>query len=168
MIILPRVRKPLFSPVSKPCEASDRQVSIIIGHEKHNYTLPHLPSVSLRAQVADPLPLSFCYTDLRSRKGNAFGFPKGLLACRRLSWIPPCNGWETEEGLFSNHPPSKSDLEKQNKCAIIPLLASICTRTARCAPSKNTAIPANLANRTLTKGVFTLNQPSGAIKKQCK
>jgi hypothetical protein len=44
----------LFLPVYRPCEESDRQVSITIGHEKHNYTLRRLPSVSLRAQVANP------------------------------------------------------------------------------------------------------------------
>jgi hypothetical protein len=48
------------------------------------------------------------------------------------------------------------------------LKARICTQTARYAPSKNTAILANLANRTLTKGDFTLKHPSGAIKKQRK
>lgn len=29
------------------------------------------------------------------------GFPWGLLACWRQSWIPPLNGRETEEGLCS-------------------------------------------------------------------
>jgi len=37
---------------------------------------------------------------LSNNKGYFLGFPWGLLACRRLSWLPPCNGRETEEGHF--------------------------------------------------------------------
>ena len=56
---------------------------------------------------------------------NLWASLDGLFAYRRLSWIPPCNGWETEEDLFSRSD-SENDLYKQNKCAIMPSIASIC------------------------------------------
>jgi len=39
---------------------------------------------------------------LSKNKGYVLGFPRGLLACRKLIWLPPCNGRETEEGHFDN------------------------------------------------------------------
>jgi len=45
-------------------------------------------------------PKPYIVKTLSKNKGYFLGFPRGLLACRRLSWLPPCNGRETEEGHF--------------------------------------------------------------------
>ena len=52
-----------------PWKAFNRQLSITIVHEKHNYTLPRLPSVALEAQVADP----------PSREGDALASPRSKI-----------------------------------------------------------------------------------------
>ena len=87
--------------------------------------------VTMKVQTSHCRGLA-CQARLPPRNGlrteewaNLWASLDGLFAYRRLSWIPPCNGWEPEEGLFSRSD-SENDFYKQNICAIMPSIASIC------------------------------------------